>query len=61
MKDLPKKDNSGSKSGGRGLLVGNTAILKSFVIDFDGDRKPKATKDQVLVLNDNTSLCCRAF
>lgn len=36
-------------------------MLKNLLVDLDVDRKPKGTKDQFLVLNDNTSLCCRAL
>ena len=56
IKDLPKKDNLGSKYWGRRFLVGNTVMLKNLLVDSDGDRKPNGTKDQFLVFNDNTYL-----
>lgn len=51
-KDLPTKDNLGSKSWRMGFLVGNSVMFKISLVDFDTDRKKRY---QFLVL-ENTSL-----
>ena len=55
-KDLPKKENLGSKFCGRRFLVGNTVMFKNSLADFDIDRERKDFRDQFLALNVNTSL-----
>lgn len=50
-KDLPKKDNFGSK-----FLVGNTLMFKNYWQILMRDLERKGPKDQFIVLNDTSTL-----
>lgn len=60
-KNLPKKRSLGSQSWGRSLLEGNTVVFKNSLVDSDGDRQRKGSRDQFLVLNDNASFAVEHF